>query len=210
MKKLTFIFAFAAMGLTVIAGGPKNPTRQAKGMKAESLKVDSKASTFKWHAKKVTGEHFGTINFAGGSIMVDKGVVTGGTIEVDMTSINVTDLQGEYKGKLEGHLKSDDFFSVEKNTKSTLTIKKIEAIKGSKTAENYMVTADLTIKGITHEITFPAIIVVKGNNVTANADFNIDRTKWDIRYGSKSFFEGIGDKAIDNDFNVKVRIVAGK
>lgn len=203
MKKLTFIFAFAAMGLTVIAGGPKNP-------KAETLKVDAKASTFKWHAKKVTGEHFGTMNFAGGSIMVDKGMVTGGTVEVDMTSINVTDLQGEYKGKLEGHLKSDDFFSVEKNTKSTLTIKKVEAIKGSKTAENFMVTADLMIKGITNEVTFPAILIVKGSNVTANADFNIDRSKWDIRYGSKTFFEGIGDKAIDNDFNIKVRIVAAK
>jgi polyisoprenoid-binding protein YceI len=127
-----------------------------------------------------------------------------------MTSINVTDLQGEYKGKLEGHLKSDDFFSVEKNTKSVLTIKKVEAIKGSKTAENFNVTADLTIKGITNEVSFPAIIIVKGNTVTANADFNIDRTKWDIKYGSKSFFEGIGDKAIDNDFNIKVRVVAGK
>ena len=72
-----------------------------------------------------------------------------------------------------------------------------------------MVTADLTIKGITKEIKFPAIIVVKGNAVTANADFMINRTQWDIRYGSKSFIEGIGDKAIDDEFNIKVRVVAG-
>jgi polyisoprenoid-binding protein YceI len=203
MKKLTLV-AFIGLGLSVFAGEPKNTKA------TESLKVDAKASTLKWHAKKVTGEHFGTINVAGGNVTVDKGMITGGAIEVDMTSINVTDLQGEYKGKLEGHLKSDDFFSVEKNTRSVLTIKKVEAIKGSKTAENFNVIADLTIKGITNEVSFPAIIVVKGNTVTSNADFNIDRTKWDIKYGSKSFFEGIGDKAIDNDFNIKVRVVAGK
>jgi polyisoprenoid-binding protein YceI len=203
MKKETFMIALIAMGLTVMASGPKAP-------KGETLKVDAKASTFKWNAKKVTGEHSGTMNIASGNIIVDKGIVTGGTVIVDMTSIDVTDLQGEYKGKLEGHLKSEDFFFVEKNTTSTLVIKKVVAIKGSKTAENYTVTADLTIKGITKEIVFPAILVVKGNTATANADFMIDRTLFDIKYGSKSFIEGIGDKAIDNDFNVKVRIVAGK
>jgi polyisoprenoid-binding protein YceI len=191
------------MGLTVMANGPKAP-------KGETLKVDAKASTFKWNAKKVTGEHSGTINIASGNIMVDKGTVTGGIVIVDMTSIDVTDLQGEYKGKLEGHLKSEDFFSTEKNTQSILSIKKVEAIKGAKTAENFTVTADLTIKGITNQIQFPAIIVVNGSSVIANADFMIDRTKWDIKYGSKSFIEGIGDKAIDNDFNVKVRLVAAK
>ncbi|MES2778803.1 MAG: YceI family protein [Bacteroidota bacterium] len=203
MKKLTLV-AFIGLGLSVFAGEPKS------NKTGESLTIDAKASTLKWNAKKVTGEHSGTLNLAGGNISVDNGLITGGTIEVDMTSINVTDLQGEYKGKLEGHLKSEDFFSVEKNAKATLVIKKVEAIKGSKTAENYTVTADLTIKGISNEVKFPAIIIVKGNTVTANADFNIDRTKYDIRYGSKSFFEGIGDKAIDNDFNIKVRLVAGK
>lgn len=203
MKNLTLTLAFAAIGLSAIAGGPKAPSK-------ETLTVDAKASTFKWHAKKVTGEHFGTANISSGTIIVEKGIVTGGTVEVDMTSINVTDLEGEYKGKLEGHLKSDDFFSTAKSPKSTLVIKKVEAIKGSKTAENYMVTADLTVKGITKEVVFPAIIAVKGNSVTANADFMIDRTQFDIKYGSKSFIEGIGDKAIDDSFNVKVRIVAGK
>lgn len=203
MKKVTSMLALVAMGFAAVAGGPKAP-------KADNLKVDAKASTFKWHAKKVTGEHFGTVNVSGGSIAIEKGKVVGGSVEVDLTTINATDLQGEYKGKLEGHLKSEDFFSVEKNPKSTLTIKKVEAITGGKTAENFKVTADLTIKGITKEISFPALIVVKGNTVTASADFMIDRTLWDIRYGSKSFFEGIGDKAIDNDFNVKVRIVANK
>jgi polyisoprenoid-binding protein YceI len=203
MKKIMLVLAFAAAGLAAIAGGPAPKA-------SETLAVDAKASTFKWHAKKVTGEHNGTVNFSGGSVVVENGAIKSGNVEVDMTTIDNLDMQGEYKDKLIGHLKSDDFFSVEKNPKSTLVIKKTEAIKGSKTAENYNVTADLTIKGITKEITFPAIIVVKKGSVVANADFNIDRTKWDIRYGSKSFIEGIGDKAIDDNFNVKVRLVAGK
>ncbi|MCU0441743.1 MAG: YceI family protein [Bacteroidia bacterium] len=203
MKKLTFILALAATSAVALAGGPKKP-------QSEAFKVDGKASTFKWHAKKVTGEHFGTMNIAGGTVDVEKGLVVGGTVEVDMTSINVTDLQGEYKGKLEGHLKSEDFFAVANHNKASLTIKRVEAIKGSKTAENFTVVADLTIKGITKEVRFPAIIVVKGNTLTANADFMINRTLWDIRYGSKSFIEGIGDKAIDDEFNVKVRIVAAR
>ncbi len=202
MKKTISMIALVAMGFAAVAGGPNTNKQQ-------SIAVDTKASTFKWHAKKVTGEHMGTVNFSGGTINLEKGLLVGGTIEMDMTSIVTTDLTGEYKGKLEGHLKSEDFFAVEKYNKSTLVIKKAEAIKGSKTAENYMVTADLTIKGITKEVKFPAIIVVKGSSVTANADFMIDRTLWDIRYGSKSFFEGIGDKAIDNEFNIKVRVVAG-
>jgi polyisoprenoid-binding protein YceI len=203
MKKMTLIMAFAAMGLSVMAGEPKGP-------KAETLTVDAKVSTLKWHATKVTGQHSGTANIAGGNLIVEKGNLTGGTIDVDMTSIAVTDLEGEYKGKLEGHLKSDDFFSTEKNTRATIVIKKTEAIKNAKTAENYTVTADLTIKGITKEVVFPAILVIKGNSVTANADFMIDRTQYDIKYGSKSFIEGIGDKAIDDQFNIKVRVVAGK
>jgi polyisoprenoid-binding protein YceI len=204
MKKIMLVLALAASGLAVIAGGPKAP--QA----SETLKVDAKASTLKWHAKKVTGEHSGTVGFSNGNISVENGMIKSGTVEIDMTTIDVTDLQGEWRDKLIGHLKSDDFFSVEKNNKSTLVIKKSEVIKGSKTAENYTVTADLTIKGITKEVVFPAIVIVKNGSVTANADFNIDRTKWDIRYGSKSFIEGIGDKAIDDDFNIKVRLVAGK
>ena len=129
MKKTISMIALVAMGFAAVAGGPT-------ANKQQTVTVDTKASTFKWHAKKVTGEHMGTVNFSGGTIQVEKGALVGGNIEMDMTSIASTDLQGEYKGKLEGHLKSDDFFAVEKFNKSTLVIKKTEAIKGSKTAEN--------------------------------------------------------------------------
>ncbi len=199
--------AIAGLGLSVFAGSPKKAAKKT----ADSYTVDAAASTFKWHAKKITGEHSGVATFKGGSVSLKGNVLVGAEILVDMTTIDATDLQGEWHDKLVGHLKSDDFFSTEKHTTATIKIKSATAIKGAKAGENnYNVVADLTIKGITKEVKFGAFVVVKDGQVIANADFDIDRTLYDIKYGSASFFEGIGDKAIANTFNVKVRVVAKK
>ena len=206
MKKTMLILAFAAMGLSVIAGEPKAP----KGQTAETIKVDASKSTMKWHAEKVTGKHDGTVQLLGGTLSLAGNVLTGGTIEADMTTIDDGDMQGEYHDKFVKHLKSEDFFSVASFPKAILVIKKVVEIKEHQTAENFTVTADLTIKGITKEVTFPAIIVIGKTEVIANADFNIDRTKYDIKYGSKTIFANIGDKAINDEFNIKVRVVAVK
>lgn len=207
MKRTTMILAFAAMGLTVFAGGPK----ATSGKKIETLKVDAAQSTFKWHAKKVTGEHNGTVMFQGGELSLSNNTLAGGVFVIDMTTINNLDLTGEWHDKLVGHLKGDEFFAVEKNKTATLKIKSVEAINGAAPGtNNYNIKADLTIKGITAEISFPAMVIITKGQVIANADFMIDRTKYDIKYGSKSFFQDIGNKAIDDEFNVKVRIVAGK
>ena len=115
-----------------------------------------------------------------------------------MTSVNTTDLSGEWKGKLDGHLKSADFFSTEKFKTSTLVFKKIAA----KANGVYTVTADLIIKGITNPVTFD--LAVKGN--TASTVVKIDRTKYDIKYGSASFFDGLKDKAIYDDFDINVNL----
>ena len=207
MKKLMMFLTIAGLGLSVFAGSPKKAAKKA----ADSYTVDASASTFKWHAKKVTGEHSGVASFKGGSISVQGTSLVGAEIIIDMTTIDATDLQGEWHDKLVGHLKSDDFFSTEKNTTATIKIKSATAINGAKAGENnYNVVADLTIKGITKEVKFGAFVVVKDGQVIANAEFDIDRTLYDIKYGSASFFEGIGDKAIANTFNVKVRVVAKK
>jgi len=113
-----------------------------------------------------------------------------------MSTINSTDLEGEYKGKLEGHLKSDDFFGVEKYPTASLIFKKVKS-----TGKNsYKVTGDITIKGQTETISFD--LSVYGNK--ANASIKIDRTKFDVRYGSTSFFDGLKDKAIYDDFDLVV------
>ena len=166
---------------------------------AQNKKVDVAKSSIQWIGKKVTGEHSGTINFQEGMLIFKGKKVAGGNFTVDMTSINTTDLTGEWKAKLDGHLKADDFFGTDKFKTATLKFTKI-ADKGNGV---YGVTADLTIKGITKPINFD--LNVKGNSASAN--LVVDRSKYDIKYGSKSFFEGLGDKTIYDDFELKVNLV---
>lgn len=197
MKKVLF----SAFALLLLAS--------AALLKPATFNVDVTKSTFRWEGAKVSGKHWGYAKLASGTLTVDNGKVTGGTVEVDMNSIDCQDLQGEWGGKLVGHLKSDDFFSVANNPKATIKIKSITAIAGApQGGNNSNVVADLTIKGITNEVSFPAAIAVSKTAVSAKADITLDRTKWNIRYGSKSFFNDIGDKAIENNFNVKVDLTA--
>ena len=165
---------------------------------AQTKKIDVAKSNINWVGKKVTGQHSGTVGFKSGALVFKKNVLKGGTFTVDMNSLTATDITGEYQGKLNGHLKADDFFGTAKFPTSTLVFKTIAA-KGNNV---YTVTADLTIKGITKPVTFD--ITVKGN--TATTSFNVDRTKYDIKYNSKSFFESIGDKAIYDDFELTVNL----
>ena len=165
---------------------------------AQTKNINTATSSIEWLGKKVTGQHNGTVNFKDGTLVFKKNILAGGTFTVNMTSLTATDLSGEYQGKLNGHLKADDFFGTEKFPTATLVFKKI----GVKSANVYNVTADLTIKGITKPVTFE--LTVNGN--TATTTFNVDRTKYDIKYGSKSFFESIGDKAIYDEFELKVAL----
>ncbi|HSD07461.1 YceI family protein [Flavobacterium sp.] len=165
---------------------------------AQTKKIDVTKSNINWVGKKVTGQHNGTVAFKSGALVFKKNVLTGGNFVVDMTSLTATDLTGEYLGKLNGHLKSEDFFGTEKFPTSTLVFKTI-ANKGNGV---YGVNADLTIKGITKPVAFD--LTVKGN--TASIAFNVDRTKYDIKYNSKSFFESIGDKAIYDEFELTVNL----
>ncbi|MDB5262800.1 MAG: lipid-binding protein [Adhaeribacter sp.] len=180
---------------------------------AAAYKIDPAQSTLNWHGKKVTGEHNGTIKIASGELQADKNKVVGGNVVIDMNSIvNLDVTDKEYNQKLVGHLKSEDFFSAEKHPQSTFKINKITPIKGAKTGQaNHTVNGVLTIKGIAQPVSFPAVVNVQGNTITAKSDAVVlDRTKWDIRYGSKSFFENIGDKAINDDFTVQFNLVAKK
>lgn len=174
------LVAFTAFSFTRIDGDKKE------------IKTDK--SKVVWKGYKVTGSHEGTINIKSGSLTFNEGKLIGGDFVVDMTSLVDTDLNGEMKGKLEGHLKSDDFFGVENNPTATLVFKKVTA--AGKNA--YNVTGDLMIKGKTNPITFT--ISIYGNKATAS--LKIDRTKYDVKYGSTSFFDGLKDKAIYDEFDL--------
>lgn len=163
------------------------PKEVKKEIKIENSKVV-------WKGYKVTGSHEGTITLKSGSLTFTDGKLTDGEFTINMTTITNTDLEGKYKGKLEAHLKSDDFFSVEKNPTATLIFKKVNS-----TGKNsYEVTGDLTIKGITKTVSFD--LSVYGNK--ANVSLKIDRTKFDVRYGSTSFFDNLKDKAIYDEFDL--------
>ena len=162
----------------------------------ETKTVNTEKSTVTWKAYKVTGSHTGTVDLNSGSLMFEDGTLMGGEFEVNMTSLGSTDLEGEWKDKLDGHLKSDDFFSVENHPTSTLVFTTVKA-----TGKNsYEVTGDLTIKGITKPITFD--ISVYGSKATAT--MKVDRAQYNVRYGSDSFFDNLGDKTIYDEFDLVV------
>ncbi|MFZ6001570.1 MAG: YceI family protein [Bacteroidota bacterium] len=172
---------------------------------ATKFKADTKASTLNWTGKKVTGQHNGTVPISGGELQVEGKVVKGGSFEIDLASLTVADLTDKsYNDKLVGHLKSDDFFGVEKFPKATFVISSVTPKSGN----DFTVKGKLTIKGITNDIEFPANIVNDGKQLTATAKIIVDRTKYDVRYGSKTFFENIGDKAIYDDFELDLKLVA--
>lgn len=179
----------------------------AANIKAEksAFEIDTKESKVTWNAKKVTGEHSGNVLLNGGKVWVEKNEVVGANVNIDMNSISCTDLtDAEWNKKLVGHLKSDDFFSVEKHPKAAFEITSLK--KGS--SGNYTVNGKLTIKGITNEISFPAKVNLADGLVKANGTAKLDRTKWDIRYGSGKFFEGLGDKMIYDEFEITFDITA--
>lgn len=194
--KSILIVALAALSFAAVA----KPGKKAP----QTLKVDASASTFNWLAKKLTGEHNGTVKIQSGNLITDEGKLIGGDFTVDLSTIKDLDIQGDFAGKLETHLKSADFFDVAQFPTSTLKITKAVAKGG----ENYDLTGNLTIRGITQSITFPAIVKVTGKTASASAKFDIDRTKFGLTYRSKAFFENIGDKMIYDNFTVDVKIVA--
>ncbi|WAC03393.1 YceI family protein [Lacinutrix neustonica] len=161
-------------------------------------KVNVKESTITWKGYKITGAHEGTIDLKEGALTFNNDALTGGHFIMDMTSINTTDLEGESKGKLDGHLKSADFFGTDAHPTADLKITNVVS-----NGNTYTVTGDLTIKNITNPVTFT--MDVKDN--TATATVKIDRTKFDIKYGSASFFDGLKDKAISNEFDINVNLV---
>ena len=163
----------------------------------ETKTVNTKESIINWVGHKVTGQHEGTITLQEGTLEFNADQLTGGNFVMDMTTINTTDLEGEYKNKLDGHLKADDFFGVENHKTASLVFKSV-----TKNGESYSVVGDLTIKGITNEITFE--LAVSKN--TATTSFQVDRTKFGIKYGSASFFDGLKDKAIYNEFDLTVSL----
>ena len=166
---------------------------------AQNMKVDVQKSTLKWHGEKVTGEHWGNIELQEGWLSWENDKIKEGKFIIDMASITNTDIEDDgYNAKLVGHLKSDDFFGVEKFPTAKLEIKGSEKFKNDKA----MVKAHLTIK----ETTLPIEFEAQKDGNWFMAEIVVDRSKYDVRYGSGSFFDNLGDKMIYDDFTMTVKI----
>ena len=189
MKRLlTFIVFFAITAVLTVSG--------------QTINADKNLSKLVWTGKKVSGSHTGTINLKEGTFNVEKNRIVSGKFLIDMTTIVDTDLEGSWKEKLEGHLRSEDFFSVEKFSTATLIVESSTEFMSGK-AE---VSGKLTIKGMTHPVKF-AVVQADGKY---KALVTVDRTLYDIRYGSGKFFSNLGDNMIDDMFTLDVTIVPAK
>lgn len=166
---------------------------------AQTKKIDIKKSLITWTGKKVTGEHSGTILFKDGSLTFNKKKLSGGSFTANMTTLSNTDNTGKDKTKLEGHLKSADFFNTDEFKTAQLVFKTIALKK----ANLYTISADLTIKGKTNPVKFD--LQFKGR--TATTEFSVDRTKFGIQYGSGSFFDDLGDRTIYDEFDLRIKLV---
>lgn len=212
LKSALFSLAFAGL---LFAGCEKKSSEggeQKDSSAAESkssvsadtvtFKIDTAQSIVKWLGKKVTGEHNGTIKIKEGEVQVAGDRIVGGTVVMDMTSIKNADITDkEMNDKLVGHLKAEDFFNVAKHPTSTFVI------TGS---EGNTIKGNLTVKDKTDTVSTAVEAKVEENTLKTKGKTTIDRTKWDIKYGSKKFFESIGDKAIYDDIDLEFDIVATK
>lgn len=190
----------------------KGEVAAATGM---TMAVDAAASKVMWQGTKPTGTHMGTVNVSGGSVSVKDGKVTGGNFTLDMTSITCTDLEGDSKAGLEGHLKGtaeaekdDHFFNVKKYPTAKFEITKVTGLAGNAEA-NALVYGNLTMKDQTKQVSFKATITATDETVSVSAPkFTIDRTQWNVTYGSKSIFDDLKDKFVNDEIGLQIELSA--
>ena len=200
MKQLLTLCAIASMTLTAFTTNPNDATTR--------YKVDAESSSLTWHATKVTGEHMGTVNVANGYFSVTDGNLTSANVIVDMQSIKCTDLEGEWADKLVGHLNSDDFFNVTEHRTSSFTLRNMTELKEAKGDATHSVTGDFTIRGITKSVTFEAKVANKDGKMSIEGTAELNRAEFDVKYGSGSFFDNLGDNLIHDNFSVGFSLVA--
>ena len=219
-KRILNIFAILTVGLALIACKDKAKEAETSEAKeavvaettAEKYVVNVAESTIEWKGFKPTGTHNGTINIENGVLSVDAGKLNSGTFLIDMQSIAVLDLEGDYKTDLENHLKGtvdgkeDHFFNVDKFPTAAFELTGTEVVEGKTN-----LSGNLTLRGIKNNVTFPVNVTTEGDMMTLSSEtFTIDRTKWGVNYGSKSIFDNLGDKFINDEMELKITVKAKK
>jgi polyisoprenoid-binding protein YceI len=198
MKKIILSLVLVASVLTGCKGEKKDKVTTADAVKvavtADLNNVDVASSIITWKGTKPTGAHNGTIMLQEGSLNLEAGKLTGGTFVIEMSSIKNLDLDAESAAKIVGHLSSPDFFDVATYATSKFVITSVVEAEGK-----LAVTGNLTVKDISKSITIPAMLSTKGNVTTFKSEkFNIDRAEFNVKYASKTFFDNLKDKFIDD------------
>ncbi|NML64997.1 YceI family protein [Hymenobacter sp. RP-2-7] len=212
MKKILLPALLGVALLAAPAAFAQKAMKTSASAAVATYKLQPQLSTLGWEGKAVTHGHNGTMQFTGGDLEVRGNMVVGGMATVDMKSLKATDItdSGNH-AKFVGHMTSDDFFGAEKFPTSTFKITSVTPLAGapadSKTP-NATITGDMTIKGVTNRISFPAAVGVKNGVASASGKVTIDRTKYGLKYGSKTFFDSIGDKAIYDEFTLDFNVIA--
>ncbi|TAL51070.1 YceI family protein [Patescibacteria group bacterium] len=168
-----------------------------------AYRLDAGQSFIAWNAQKRVGaKHNGKVNAQEGAFVVEQGHVIGGTVVADMGSIVDLDLTDEkLNATLVNHLKSDDFFAVETYPTAMLALSEVTALEGIEKA-THRVTGDMTIKGTTNEISFPVQLTKNEEGIQITGTATLDRTLWNVRFGSDKFFDNLGDGLIEDEFTL--------
>ncbi|MBB5624267.1 polyisoprenoid-binding protein YceI [Pedobacter cryoconitis] len=174
-------------------------------METKKFKVITTQSSIGWTGKKVTGAHHGTISINDGTLILDDNKLSGGSFVIDTTSIKILDITDpDTNAQFAGHLFSEDFFATESFPEALFTLTNSEYISSL----NYVLTGNLTIKGITHSVEFPATVLVTADEINASGKIIIDRTKYNMKFRSGNFFTNLGDTLIYNEFDLDVKLTA--
>lgn len=222
MKTLFNVLLMAVLAVGIVACGGGVEGEKAKTGEAEKPRSAPTAtetymvggnSAVVWTGSKrfIGGKHMGTLPIKSGRVEVADGQIVSGEMLLNMAGITNSDLEGDGKGQLEGHLKSADFFDVANHPNAKFTITGTEPLTGVAGA-THKVKGNLTLKGVTKSVEFNAKVAVTDNGVTASApQFVIDRTQWGISYGSTdkdSVADDLKDKIISNDIGITLNITA--
>lgn len=168
------------------------------GLTAQEFKADLAKTNLTWEGKGVGKSHTGTVKLKAGTLMLKAGIPDNGLFVFDMTSLVNTDLSGNMADRLIGHLASDDFFGVETYPEVKFKVLGSKALDGGK----LLVKGELTIKGKTNPIEFTSEVMKSGDSYMFKGSVEVDRSLFDVKYGSGKFFENLGDKAINDIFTL--------
>jgi len=218
MKLASKLFISAGILLAACQSAPKADEaataekQEAAAATGASYKIDTTSSLVTWAGTKPTATHTGTFKIKEGNVAVENSALTGGSFVIDIASLVDNDLTGEFKGKLEGHLKSPDFFDVAKFPTAKFEITKVETFDSTKQKSllpgaTHLLSGNLTLKDSTKNVTFPAIVNVTTDAVTAQANFNIDRTDWGMNYKGP---DNPQDWVIKKEVNLQLNVKAAK